>query len=111
MPGGSEASAEGEKDQALLTTEDTEAQRKPGFLCAFVSSVVKRFSHPVAYPHQASTFNAHAGDTMPFSQASLRFFRQLAKNNNKPWFEAHRDEYEGEVRTPMRELIEEMNAR
>ena len=48
---------------------------------------------------------------MPFTQASLRFFRDLAKNNKKEWFEAHRAEYEGEVREPMRELIEEMNAR
>src|SRR5438128_202430 len=48
---------------------------------------------------------------MPFSASSLRFFRQLAKNNNKPWFEAHRAEYERDVRGPMRELIEEMNAR
>ena len=46
---------------------------------------------------------------MPFTTATLRFFRGLKKNNAKPWFEAHRDEYEGEVRAPMRALIEEMN--
>ena len=48
---------------------------------------------------------------MPFTPAALRFFRNLAKNNNKPWFEAHREEYETEVREPMRDLIGEMNAR
>jgi len=48
---------------------------------------------------------------MPFTQPSLRFFRQLAANNNKQWFEAHRDTYEGDVRTPMRELIEEIDTR
>ena len=48
---------------------------------------------------------------MAFTQKALRFFRELAKNNKKEWFEAHREEYEREVREPMRELIEEMNAR
>ncbi|HJP59164.1 MAG TPA: DUF2461 domain-containing protein, partial [Gemmatimonadaceae bacterium] len=48
---------------------------------------------------------------MPFSKRSLTFFRQLARNNQKAWFEAHRDEYENEVRAPMRELIEELDIR
>ncbi|HUQ79938.1 MAG TPA: DUF2461 domain-containing protein [Gemmatimonadaceae bacterium] len=48
---------------------------------------------------------------MPFTPAALRFLRGLAKNNNKEWFEAHRDEYESEVREPMRDLIGEMNAK
>ena len=48
---------------------------------------------------------------MPFTPAALRFFKQLKTNNNKAWFEAHRDEYENEVRAPMRELIEELDAR
>lgn len=48
---------------------------------------------------------------MAFTPAALRFFRGLATHNNKPWFEAHRVEYESEVRAPMRDLIEEMNAR
>jgi uncharacterized protein (TIGR02453 family) len=48
---------------------------------------------------------------MAFTPAALRFLRGLAKNNNKPWFEAHRAEYEGEIREPMRDLIGEMNAR
>lgn len=48
---------------------------------------------------------------MPFTPAALRFFRQLAAHNEKPWFEAHRTEYEREVREPMRALIEELNTR
>ena len=48
---------------------------------------------------------------MPFTPAALTFFRGLAKNNKKEWFEAHRVEYESEVREPMRELIGEMDAR
>jgi len=47
----------------------------------------------------------------PFTPATLRFFRGLKRNNNKAWFEAHRDTYENEVRAPMRELIEEMDVR
>jgi uncharacterized protein (TIGR02453 family) len=49
--------------------------------------------------------------TMPFSPASLRFFRQLRAHNDKQWFEARRGEYEEHVREPMRELISELDAR
>ena len=48
---------------------------------------------------------------MPFTKRALTFFRGLARHNEKPWFEAHRDEYETEVRQPMRELIEDLDAR
>jgi len=48
---------------------------------------------------------------MPFTPVSHRFLRGLARNNNKPWFESHRDEYEQSLREPMRELISEMDAR
>src|SRR2546423_3147956 len=48
---------------------------------------------------------------MPFTQRALRFFRGLARNNEKSWFEARRDEYETEVRQPMRELIEDLDTR
>ena len=48
---------------------------------------------------------------MAFSPAALRFFRQLAAHNDKAWFEAHRADYEREVREPMRDLISEMDAR
>lgn len=45
---------------------------------------------------------------MAFTPAALRFFRQLATHNDKQWFEAHRTEYETEVREPMRALIDDM---
>jgi len=45
---------------------------------------------------------------MPFTTAALRYLRQLAAHNEKPWFEAHRAEYEQAVREPMLMLIEEM---
>ena len=48
---------------------------------------------------------------MTFRPASLRFFRSLRRNNAKPWFEAHRPEYEEHVRAPMRMLIEELDVR
>ena len=48
---------------------------------------------------------------MTFSPAALRFFRQLATHNDKQWFEAQRTVYEEHVRQPMRELIEELDAR
>ena len=48
---------------------------------------------------------------MPFTPASLQFLRGLARHNAKPWFEAHRAEYETEVQQPMRALIEDMDVR
>src|SRR5436309_15895072 len=48
---------------------------------------------------------------MPFTKRSLTFFRQLARSNEKAWFEAHRTDYENEVRAPMRELIEDLDVR
>ena len=48
---------------------------------------------------------------MAFTSRALSFFRQLARHNEKSWFEAHRDEYEAEVREPMRELIEDLDTR
>ena len=45
---------------------------------------------------------------MPFTPAALRFLRGLAAHNDKRWFETHRNEYEQEVREPMRELVDEM---
>ena len=48
---------------------------------------------------------------MTFNPAALAFLRGLATHNEKQWFEAHRREYEEEVRDPMHELIEEMLVR
>src|SRR6185295_6739804 len=50
-------------------------------------------------------------NAMSFTPATLRFFKQLATHNNKEWFEAHRDDYETNVREPMRELVEELDVR
>ena len=43
-----------------------------------------------------------------FSPETLRFLTQLGENNNKPWFDAHRREYEEFVLSPMRNLVEEL---
>jgi uncharacterized protein (TIGR02453 family) len=48
---------------------------------------------------------------MAFTTATLTFFRGLARHNAKPWFEAHRTDYEQQVVAPMRALIEEMDVR
>ncbi len=46
-----------------------------------------------------------------FRPAAFQFLRDLARNNEKTWFEAHRDVYEREVREPMRRLVETLDAR
>src|SRR5436309_14923045 len=48
---------------------------------------------------------------MLFSTATLAFLRSLKRHNNRPWFEAHRAEYEAAVKQPMHALIEEMDVR
>jgi len=45
-----------------------------------------------------------------FRPAAFTFLRSLARNNNKTWFEAHREQYETEVRQPMRTLVDELDA-
>ena len=46
-----------------------------------------------------------------FRPAAFRFLRDLARNNEKAWFEANRDVYEREVRGPMRLLVETLDAK
>ena len=46
-----------------------------------------------------------------FTEATLRFLKGLKRNNKKPWFEAHRAEYEAHVRQPMLDFVEEMDLR
>jgi len=46
-----------------------------------------------------------------FTPAALRFLRGLTRNNAKPWFEAHKADYERDVRAPMRALIEDLDVR
>jgi len=48
---------------------------------------------------------------MPFTKKALAFLRGIRAHNNKLWFEAHRADYENELREPMRFLIGEMDAR
>src|SRR2546428_7957616 len=65
-------------------------------------------------PALRSIDRARRGDSlpaMPFTTTTLRFLRGLARNNRKPWFDAHRAEYEAVLQAPMRRLIEEMDAR
>ncbi len=40
-----------------------------------------------------------------FSPNTLNFLRDLAENNNKIWFEAHRENYEEYLLQPMRNLV------
>ena len=46
-----------------------------------------------------------------FRPATFQFLRDLARHNDKVWFEANRDVYEQEVRDPMRRLVEALDAR
>lgn len=46
-----------------------------------------------------------------FGAEALAFFRGLAKHNAKPWFEAHREDYERHVKEPMADLVQEMDLR
>ena len=46
-----------------------------------------------------------------FRPATLRFFRGLARDNTKEWFEAHRATYESEVKEPLRALVEDLDVR
>ena len=40
-----------------------------------------------------------------FPKTGLDFLRRLKRNNNRPWFQSHREEYEENVRFPMQCLI------
>jgi uncharacterized protein (TIGR02453 family) len=43
-----------------------------------------------------------------FTPEGLAFFRALAANNSRPWFEAHRREYEEHLLQPMKALAAEL---
>jgi len=43
-----------------------------------------------------------------FSPATLKFLRQLAKNNNKDWFASHKAEYETAVKAPCLAFIADL---
>lgn len=44
-----------------------------------------------------------------FTNGAFRYLHALKKNNNKAWFEAHRDQYESELRDPCRALVQAMD--
>ena len=54
-----------------------------------------------------------SGEVMPaaaprFTAGTLSFLRRLKRNNRREWFNAHRDEYERDVREPMIAVIERL---
>ena len=55
-----------------------------------------------------STFPHVAGEPY-FREAGLRFLRSLKRNNRREWFEAHKPEFERELKQPMLALIETVN--
>lgn len=44
-----------------------------------------------------------------FREAGLKFLRSLKRNNRRDWFEAHKPEFERELKLPMLSLIETVN--
>src|SRR3984885_6979109 len=44
-----------------------------------------------------------------FREAGLKFLRSLKRNNRREWFEAHKPEFERELKQPMLALIETVN--
>lgn len=51
------------------------------------------------------------GEFRGFRPAALTFLRSLKRNNTREWFQAHREDYENEVRAPLAALVEEMDVR
>ena len=54
---------------------------------------------------------AEDGEFRGFTEATVRFFQELDDNNNRAWFEAHRETFESEVMVPARAFVEAMGAR
>ena len=46
-----------------------------------------------------------------FRPAALSFLRALRKNNRREWFEAHRTDFEREVKSPLKAFVEELDVR
>jgi uncharacterized protein (TIGR02453 family) len=44
-----------------------------------------------------------------FPKDAVRFFRQLEDNNNREWFQAHKDVFDQQVQAPMHALLDELN--
>ena len=43
-----------------------------------------------------------------FPPEAIRFFKQLARHNNRDWFQAHKEVYEQACREPMKDLLDEL---
>jgi uncharacterized protein (TIGR02453 family) len=56
----------------------------------------------------ATNINRKSGEPY-FREAGLRFLRSLRRNNRREWFEAHKPEFERELKQPMLALIETVN--
>jgi uncharacterized protein (TIGR02453 family) len=56
---------------------------------------------PVRIPIDEDLFPPFQG----FPKEGLEFLRKLKRNNNRPWFQAHKNQYEEFVRFPMQCLI------
>jgi uncharacterized protein (TIGR02453 family) len=46
-----------------------------------------------------------------FPAEGLKFFRQLERNNNRDWFEAHKEEFVRTTKEPMEALVDAVGAR
>jgi uncharacterized protein (DUF2461 family) len=58
----------------------------------------------------ARTTNTNRKSGEPyFREAGLKFLRSLRRNNRREWFEAHKPEFERELKQPMLALIETVN--
>lgn len=69
---------------------------------------IKRLSRP---EKEALVGGSSGSEFRGFGPDALRFLRGLRRNNRRDWFERNRGRYEGEVRDPMRALVEEMDVR
>ena len=45
-----------------------------------------------------------------FPEAGMQFFRSLARNNRREWFQPRKHIYEEQVKAPMAELVTALNA-
>ncbi len=52
-----------------------------------------------------------AGGFTGFPGEAIEFFKGLEANNNRDWFQAHKDQYERACREPMKDLMSELEPR
>ena len=60
--------------------------------------------------HRQGKFPPEEGEGMDkrFSEETIRFFWELQFNNDRDWFQAHKQQYTDHVLTPLRQLAEEV---